>query len=276
MWYDHIWKVIKEERQIIKDLWAISACNTLKRGSQTRRLLFSCAQVLVLFSYNVPVCGNSSGGWKSCMCVLPSYLKWESESCPSCCRAYQHFLTLRLRCSFLTLANASLSRSLSHSNKSSWLIPPQAQGVLLFKAQSVFSPFHPSEEAELTSADPHSQSPSQLQPASHSFSQSLIHCSFFWVLKSKTLHLNSALAHSPTLSFHDLSWEEVKRVHFHSHLDILHLCCSGLWIKKKKTDCLVILNIYCITETSATQFLLVWNFLLLQLCKPFRMYIRHA
>lgn len=208
MWYDHIWKVIKEERQIIKDLWAISACNTLKRGSQTRRLLFSCAQVLVLFSYNVPVCGNSSGGWKSCMCVLPSYLKWESESCPSCCRAYQHFLTLRLRCSFLTLANASLSRSLSHSNKSSWLIPPQAQGVLLFKAQSVFSPFHPSEEAELTSADPHSQSPSQLQPASHSFSQSLIHCSFFLSVEKQN---PPSQLRSRSLSHSVFSWLELGR-----------------------------------------------------------------
>lgn len=169
------------------------------------------------------------------MCVLPSYLKWESESCPSCCRAYQHFLTLRLRCSFLTLANASLSRSLSHSNKSSWLIPPQAQGVLLFKAQSVFSPFHPSEEAELTSADPHSQRPSQLQPASHSFSQSLIHCSFFLsVEKQNPPSQLRSRSLSLSLSFHDLSWEEVKRVHFHSHLDILHLCCAGLWIKKKE------------------------------------------
>lgn len=129
----------------------------------------------------------------------------------------------------------SLSRSLSHSNKSSWLIPPQAQGVLLFKAQSVFSPFHPSEEAELTSADPHSQSPSQLQPASHSFSQSLIHCSFFLSGEKQnppSQLLSLSLSHS--LSFHDLSWEEVKRVHFHSHLDTLHLCCSGLWIKKRR------------------------------------------
>lgn len=207
----------------------------LKKGSQTRRLLFSCAQVLVLFSYNVPVRGNSSGGWKSCMCVLPSYLKWESESCPSCCRAYQHFLTLRLRCSFLTLANASLSRSLSHSNKSSWLIPPQAQGVLLFKAQSVFSPFHPSEEAELTSADPHSQRPSQLQPASHSFSQSLIHCSFFWVLKSKTLHLNSALAHSPSLCLF-MTWVGKKSRGSTFTLTLTSFTCvaQGYGLKKRR------------------------------------------
>lgn len=146
-----------------------------------------------------------------------------------------------------------LSLSLSHSNKSSWLIPPQAQGVLLFKAQSVFSPFHPSEEAELTSADPHSQRPSQLQPASHSFSQSLIHCSFFWVLKSKTLHLNSALAHSPSLCLF-MTWVGKKSRGSTFTLTLTSFTCvaQGYGLKKKKTDCLVILNIYCITETSAT------------------------
>lgn len=80
----------------------------------------------------------------------------------------------------------SPSLSFLLSNKSSCLIPPRAQGVLLFKAQSVFPPFHPPEEAELTSADPQGRSPSPLQPASHSFSRSLIHCSFFF-LKSKLL-----------------------------------------------------------------------------------------
>lgn len=135
---------------------------------------------------------------------------------------------LRLRCSFLTLTNStplSLSLPLSHclcasltpslslspppaptlSNKSSCLIPPRAQGVLLFKAQSVFSPFHPAEEAELTSADPRGQSPSQPRPASHSFSQSLIHCSFCACVcvrervKRLKAHLSSPPFHGPTL-----------------------------------------------------------------------------
>jgi len=78
---------------------------------------------------------------------------------------------------------------------------PGRRGSSSLKLNPFFlSPFHPSEEAELTSPDPQGQSPSQPRPASHSISRSLIHCSFFWVVKSKPLHLQSPL--SLFLPFH--------------------------------------------------------------------------